>query len=663
MRPGRTALLLLALSAWAACGAPDPGKLPGWAQAPAREGLQEAPPANAEAWVLLSRREVTYAGSGAIRVRHQRLVRVVGGRGLDEAYLLIPGLQDGSAQVRELRGWNLRPDGELVKLGSGDRASIGGTDATRFDNRLTAVALLPRVMEGSLVAFESEVEYRLVSASLAELVLERHPVRRWELRAGSRPGVFGGDGDVKIQIRTTQFSPWLAPAAPGSSELVLDRVPAAPLTEVGAPGPERCLPRVDVRFLDPQWPGSRILDAWSAFGGWYHGLFSPRAGPVASGAPAPGAGLPGLRALWRWFGEALVYKQVYITPDRGDVPETAAEVARKRYGDCKDLSCLFISLARGSGFEGFPVLARIQGGPVTAEEAQGPARDVFDHALVALRLERSLGLPAEVETAKGRFLLVDPTAPWTAFGQLPASHRNAQLLLCLPQDGVWAAVPAQAIQEGEMLVRLKGTVDADGQLTATVRLEEKGNQWGLRTTARGASAEAFRAYLEAECLDQALNGRLEVVAKGDPLDLDRPFGVDLKIVSPRALRKVGSDFLLLPGIGLPAIPRPFTAPGRKRLLPVHVRGGGRLRLEASLRLPWVLRSLEPQRTGETPFRRLAWLVATQASEGGCLLDIHVDHLRQDADFPLSRLAEAAEAWKGDRALVRALHEDALALRP
>ncbi len=659
--PALLAGALLALPA-AAAGV-DLGKLPAWAQAAARASLLETPPAEAEAWVLLDHWEVAYAGAGKVALRRLRLVRVLGGRGLEEAYLGIDGLQDGGAKVREIRGWNLRPDGELVKLGSADKATFGGLGGTQFDRRQMAVALLPRVAEGSLVAFESEVDYPRTSGALTLPILDTHPIRRWELEAGTRSGLFADIKDVKATVRFAHLAPWLPATLTPGTHLALDRLPAMPKPEGACPFPGRDLPSVSVRFQDPAWAGTRMLDAWEAFGGWYHGVFAPRTGPVGPEAPAAGAGLEGLKALWRWFGEALVYKQIYLTADRGDVPEAAAEVARKRYGDCKDLACLFVSMAARSGFQGFPVLARIQGGPVRADEVQGPVQDLFDHVIVALRLDKPLGLPAEVETPKGRFLLLDPTAPLTAFGQLPAGHRGGQLLICLPGDGVWAAVPASAAPEGGTTIRMKGTLGADGRLTADVRLEETANAWGLRATARSATAEAFRAYLEAECLDQALNGRIEVVAKGDPLDLARPFTVDLRIVSPKALIRLGGDFVFLPCLGLPGTPAPFTAPGRKRQLPVHVRGGGRVRLEASLALPMALRPLDPQRSAETPFRSLSWRVSTRDEGGAPRLEVQVEHQGRDADFPVTALAEAAEAWKRDRALVRALREDGLALRP
>ncbi len=644
--------------------APLLGKLPDWAQAAARAATHETPPRDAEAWVLLVRREVAYLGHGTVQIRYLRLVKIIKGKGLEEAGFIHRGLREGRYRIKELNGWNLRPDGEVVKLSDRDKATFGNITKASFDTTTAAVALLPRVTEGSLVAFESLEEVTALRNPLVCSLLEQHPVRRWELDARVRDPLFADLKEVRTQVSRTGFAPWITTVQDVQGRgLAVSALPSLPVGEVATPIGPGVLPLVEVRYLDPAWPASRSLESWQTLAGWYQGVFSPKVLPLASGEPFLGDGLPGLQALWRWFGKELNYKQVYLTPERDNVPETSLEVARKRYGDCKDLACLFIALARRAGFEGHPVLARMQDGPILEGELAGPVRDSFDHVIVALRLASSLNLPAEVETPTGRYLLLDPTNPFVPFGRLGEGHRGSRVLICLPNSGQWATVPAGAILQGSLDIHLKGKADAMGSLQAEVLVRETGGMWGLRSRARTLTRTQFRAYLEAQCLDQALNGTCEILGLGDPLDLETPFEVRLGLTDPRGLTLQGSDWLFKPPLGLPSLPPPLTRPGRKRQFPVESRGSGHLVLWGSIELPRVVQPVLAEHSETTSFRSLSWKLKTEPGPSGCTLAFQVEQRRMDASFPFEQLEQGLAAWKKDRALVRALREDGMALKP
>jgi len=655
------ALLALSLSGAERLGL---GKLPDWAQVQARAAQLEAPPGDSGAWVLLMRREVAYQGGGTVQIRCLRLVQIVGGKGLEEATFVQRGLREGAFRIKELKGWNLRPDGEMVRLGSKDKATFGNTTEASFDTTTATVALLPRVTAGSLVAFEVLEEFTSLRNPFACPRLEQHPVRRWELDASVTSPLFSSLKGVRTEIRRTGFAPWVAAVRDASEGILkVDALPPLPMGEAAVPKAADTLPACEVRFLDPQWPAGQTLSSWDALAGWYHGVFSPKVMSLTTKDPVLRTGLPGLQELWRWFGRELTYKQVYLTPERDNVPEASVEVAKKRYGDCKDLACLFIALARRAGFEGHPALARMQEGPLHESEVAGPPRDRFDHVIVALRLERSLGLPAEVATPTGRYLLVDPTDPFTPIGQLSDAHRDSRVLICLPAAGQWAPIPAGALLRGDLDIQLTGQADQDGGLKAEVHLRETGGLWGLRNRAHALNGPQFRAYLETHCLDQALNGACEVISLGDPLDLERPFEVRLKLTAPRTLTLQGSDWLFKPPLGLPSLPPPLTRPGKVRQFPVESRANGHVVLKGTITLPRAVRPVLAEHSGTTSFRRLAWKLAVEPDPAGCSLAFRVEERRLDATYPFGQLSQGQEAWKKDRGLVRTLLEDGMALRP
>lgn len=663
----RTSLLLAAslmASLLTGAGRPDLGKLPDWAQASARAAAQETPPQDAEAWVLLMRRELTYLGHGTVQIRCLRLVQIIKGKGLEEAGFIQRGLREGKLRIKDLKGWNLRPDGELVKLGSKHMATFADSPEVSFDTATAAVAILPRVMEGSLVAFEVVQEFTGLRNPLNCGLLEPHPIRRWELDAAVKGPMFSSAKGVRATLRRLGFDPWIG-ATPEVQEerLAVASLPPLPLEDVALPGDPEILPFVEVRFSDPDWAGSQTLDSWDSLARWYHSVFAPKVVPVPPGEPALSDGLQGLQTLWRWFGRELTYKQVYLTPDRDNVPEASIEVLRKRYGDCKDLACLFIALAQRAGFEGHPALARMQDGPIRESEVSGQPRDRFDHVIVALRLKRSLGLPGEVETPAGRFLLVDPTNPLTPLGWLSDAHRDSRVLVCLGGSGQWIPIPPGAVLRGDLDIQLTGKADSSGTLVAQVLIRETGNLWGLRHRAHTLTRAQFRAHLESTRLSQALNGSCELLGLSDPLDLEHPFEVRLGLKDPRGLTMQGSDWLFKAPLGLPALPPPLTKAGKTRQFPVESRGDGRVVLHGRIELPREVRPLRPDHSGSTSFRDLSWKLSLESDLTGPALTFRVEHRRKDAAFPFGHLEKGVEAWRKDRALVRSLLEDGMALRP
>lgn len=659
------ALALAFLAAPLGAGGPDLDKLPAWAQAPAREASAQAPPPEAGAWVLFQREEWTYQGSGTVRARSLRLVQVLRGEGLQEAWRTVPGLREGDRRLRTLKGWNLRPDGKLFKLERRNKATLGGMSEAAFDTSRTEVAYLPNVTAGSLVAFELEVEVPgQRDPCFTVRPLESIPVRRWEFEASCSDSAFSSLNEVRVEVSRRRFEPWITrfEASPGGAIRAQD-LPALPAGETANPWPDKSLPEVQARFRDPRWPGAAIMSSWKAMGAWYHDAFVPKVGPAAPGGPAAGTGLPALRALWAWWGRSMTYKQVYLSPERDWMPEPAAEVARKRYGDCKDLSCLFLSLAQNAGFQGMPVLARIEADPITQADASGPPADRFNHVVAALRLEGSLGLPAEVETPMGRFLLVDPTDPSTPLGWLNDVHRGGWVLVCLPDGGQWARIPDAAILRGGMEIALQARASEKGRLEGELDLRETGDAWGLRSHAGSMTPADFRRHLASRFLDQAINGEVEILAQGDPRDLERPFQVRLRFVHPTGWRRQGSGCALDLPLGLPGVPPPLTRPGKPRRLPIEFRSGPRLAFHGCVNLPAPVQSLDARRQASTAFRDLSWNLATRPSaEGGCLLEFTVDQEEKDAWFGLDQLPGGVAAWKADRALVKALREDAFAFR-
>ena len=502
-------------------------KLPDWAMPHVQAVAAEAAPDGADAWVLLDRTQVAYAGDGEIRTRRFRLVKVLSERGLGQGAFILGGLGDQASRVRELRGWNLRPDGDLEKLSKDATATwesgVGGGYST--DQQILAV--LPRVTKGSLVAFESLQSFRHPLGPLdATEVLEVVPIRQWELEVVLDAAWFRSVEGVAVNLDLKHFAPWIpAPVVQPGRSVKASNLPALPRGESMHPHAFDQLPFVLVRFLDPRLKETPSLATWDSLAIWLNRQYQERC-PRSEASGAVGKGpLEGLKAIHAWMGRDFLYKQVYLTPSRGWLPETAVEVVRKKYGDCKDLAGCFLAEAAGLGVQGSPVLARIGGGEIQPDL---PPSLTHDHVVAALRLPQSLGLAAEVETPKGRYLLVDLTDPDTPLGQLGEAHRGRWLMICDPSGALWVRAPEAAILQPRIRVEVTGEVNLGGKLTATVRFVETGDKLDLRSAARGSGK--LVDFIAREILDVPPTGSITLVSQSDPRDIHRPFEAVVKVV-------------------------------------------------------------------------------------------------------------------------------------
>jgi len=649
-----TFLLLMPLMAQ------DLMRLPEWARPHALAAQSELAPSNPDAWVLFDRTEVAYAGEGEIRTRRLRLVKVLSERGITEGTFAIFGLGGKSSQVKKLKGWNLRPDGELTKLDQDKVVTVdNASDADVSASTLTA-AVLPRVVKGSLVAFESlQIIHHPMGPIDSARVLESHPIRRWELEPAKQEGWFTNLKKVEILVDRRHFSPWLPETSSlGERGIGVDRVPPLPKDELGHPSAHNVLPHVYVRFLDPDLRGVPPWKDWNGFATWFYFQYVDRI-QTPSMETLKGMELKsGLGSLARWMAKELHYRAVYLTPERGWIPLPSDEIARRKYGDCKDLCCFMLTNLQQLGARGYPTLARVAEGDIENDE---PPFLHFNHVIVAIRLEHSCDFAAEVATPMGRFLLIDPTDRFTPPGFLGGTHRNGKVLICTPEGGIWVQIPASAIQPSKVLVTLQGEVDGKGVLMATVKLTEWGNAWRLRSVAQAQGLKELRTHLLTSVLDVPPTAVLDLGKIGDPMDLGSPFSVEFLVKHPEGFRRSGNEGHLAP-LGWRIIPAQIQKPGIQRQYPVSRGMSPELDYSAEVTVPYRCTPILASKTGETPFSTYSWVAAVSPAAGGTKLVLHLRHESKSVFYDFIHREDGVLAAKRDRIEIRNLIADALAFK-
>lgn len=640
--------------------AQDLGKLPSWAQAAAAE-VAGKPLPEADAWIVLDHTEMAYTGDGEIRTRKLRLVKILTERGLNEAFYKLRGLGGKASKVKKLKGWNLRPDGEVVKLNDDWVATTGTSHTDSVSTEVMTLAILPRAMKGSWVAFESQEVFNYPMGPVDRVwPLEDRPIHRWELSLAKQEGWFTDLKQVTVHMEPRNLQPWL-PAVEiqaGQSVIITD-LPSLPEDEGAHPHAFDVWPSILVRFEDPKLKEVPSIQSWDLLAKFFHERYQARYSPrpeMGIQEKDPAKALQGIRS---WMTRELTYRQVYLSPERGWIPEFVPETLRKRYGDCKDLASCFISEARNAGLKAYPVLARIVEGHAAATDPVSVAS--FNHVIAAVELGKSLGLPSEIDTPQGRFLLIDPTDRLAPLGALPSGHRDREVLLCRETGGVWMKIPPSSVRAPRSKALLKGKVTAPGRLEGTMILEEEADALGLRQACLDRGAHKMREFLLEALLDFPPTGTLEILKVGDPFDVEKTFQVSFTFSHPDGFHLQSGEGILA-SLGLPAAPNPIQKPGKPRRYPVQWRGIGLWDFEAIIQLPWTATPVLPTFEMRTPFRSVQWTAKAAPGEGGSHLHLNFRQQRQDAHFDFPEREKGLAEWKKDRSQFKTLLSDGLAFK-
>ncbi len=441
------------------------GAFPAWAEAVLQETQLLVPPDDTDMWRILDQTVIEPGPKGKIKVKRRVVQRVINEQGVAAASMyLIDGNAD-TTKIKRLKGWHRNSLNRVATLDRQNIVTVSQAEIDKLSHDEATIAVFEKVGPNSIVAFESyEIRETLFPQDLV-FMLGHFPIAKRII-------------DVRLptaQITPTHFDAWGLTPTINDNSLTLLQTPAIQ-SEPLVPDSPLSLPHIIINFQDPE-AATIPLDQWSTLAAWYYETFA-----AASAAPQKVHALSDLAILAPIYNQqidTITYRQRYLTPARGWVPASGEEVQRRKYGDCKDMVAGLRYQAGHAGVSVLPVLA-------TVFREEYPNQDApvsfatFNHLIGAIPLTHSLGLAAEVSVGTQRYLLVDPTAKGTPLGRLPDAFRNRHLLLCLPDDGRWVAVPEQAFEEQKLDAKVMGSVDENNTLTGGIIFTSRGNALGLR---------------------------------------------------------------------------------------------------------------------------------------------------------------------------------------
>lgn len=583
--------------------------LPGWAIKPARESMLEVEPSNTDAWILFERTEFAYRGNGEIRKQQYRLVKVISDRATSESVFAIHGLGGDTSIVKKLKGWNIPPAGKVSTVDRDLLVTLSGTAST---DEIKG-AYLPGVVKGSLVAWESQEEiHHPMGPSDQIALLDRYPKRVWELELASGGWFSGSVAGTKVRIVPRNFEGWFnLPDVHSEGLIQLKNVPAKPVAQPLQVDGWNTEPWIHVSFVNPgesktSYP---VVVTWDDLAKWMHAAYSAHWTPESPVNVAGMSQIDALKAIHQWVLREISYKQVYLSPSRGWIPEGVKEILRRKYGDCKELAYCEGAAIKSLGLAVFPVLARV--GESWVEPSGPPSVSAFNHLILGVQLNQTLGLPSEVEAHGQRFLLIDPTSKTTQLGHLPKEYHNQYLMLCSPEGARWIKIPDSAVEHGDITFTWDLSSFEGQVLQGDLKIRECGNAMRLKRAAQLGEGALLRRLREV--LPLPFDAQWSIKGRGNVVEPGGDYEIDIRVNRWRAPRLDKGSLDIRPVILSFRLP-PLAPTGEARQTPIRLSEPTRIDLKIKLSLSegWLLQGGSGSES--TAFGTIAWEGKTEGKQ-------------------------------------------------
>ncbi len=236
-----------------------------------------------------------------------------------------------------------------------------------------------------------------------------------------------------------------------------------------------------------------------------------------------------LLKIQAFLSTEIRYQMDYENMVAGVKPHAAPVVLARGYGDCKDKSVLFITLAKLAGIEVQFALVRTRtGGQIVKEVPQ----QQFNHAIVYVPKQK--GLDEDI--------FFDPTADALDVDVLRSDDPGTwSLVLDRKQSkSKWRKIPYQSPDHNSTVQKIKLQIEADGSATGTFGMSLKGNIAALiRKTSR--NPEQFRKFVQVVTNGILPGGMLDKLGEVDMDDVENPADFSASVKTDTFARISGKE--------------------------------------------------------------------------------------------------------------------------
>ena len=207
------------------------------------------------------------------------------------------------------------------------------------------------------------------------------------------------------------------------------------------------------------------LNSWREFGGWYSDLTSDRYNlendikeTIKQLVDENDSEVEKIKKLYSFLQQNTRYVAILLNVG-GWQPHMANSVYDNKYGDCKDLTTLMISMLKEVGIQAYPALVKTRDNGILIKEFPS---NQFNHVITFVPLTNDT-------------LWLECTADYLVPGELPSSDEGCDVLVIKDNGGEIIRTPQSKSHENLWVSKIEGELITSGDLRFSGLIVVNGN--------------------------------------------------------------------------------------------------------------------------------------------------------------------------------------------
>ncbi len=503
---------------------------------PASAILKTAPPASAypDAGAVTLRDEtvVHLNQDGSATETSHETVKIFNQRGRSHADVAF-GYNQTNQALSAVHARTILPTGKFLIVPQDDiHESSPYSDYTMYDDARAVGISMPGVEDGAIVDYTYTLTTR-------KALLPGQYSSKWAFQDGQDPVKLSRITISAPTAMVLQMQPHNAPGLKPTTHVSADGARKTYIWEMRDLSditPEPLMPPAETLLASVD---ISTVPSWQTISRWYQGLAAPQM--VAT---------PEIRALVKTLtagkttdtdkAKALFYwvegKTRYVALELGlsaFQPHAADAVCRNRYGDCKDMATLLVTMLHEAGIKtAWPVLLNA-GDPLPVHDHLA-SLEAFDHAIVRADID-------------GQPYWFDCTAELSSWGDIPGGDRGADAFVIRDGVGTFETIPVGKPDENSLTTTTRVTLSADGSADCDTATKATGDMaLGMRAGFRSIKPDQLKTGIENLVGRETPNASLTHFTVSPPEERDTPMSFNCAYHAPLWAAKTGDMLIYTP---------------------------------------------------------------------------------------------------------------------
>jgi transglutaminase-like putative cysteine protease len=492
-----------------------------------------------------------HADGTSVDVTHETF-KIFNQRAHGKAEISIP-YNASNEKITNVHARTIKPDGMVLTAGAGDiHQSAPFSEYAMYDDAKINGISMPGVEDGAIVDY-------VYTRTTTKSYLPGQYSEQWTFRDGVDPVKLSkmtltAPASMKLQTLPRNTSGMTATetlSKDGTHKTYIWQMNnlASLLPEPMMPPASTFIPSVEIS----------TIPSWQVISRWYQNLASGQMAispeikdTVKTLTAGKTTDTEKAKAIYYWVEGRTRYVALELGLSAFQ-PHPAAEVCRNRYGDCKDMATLLLTMLHEAGIKtAWPVL--LGAGRVEPVHNYLAAPSFFNHAIVRADID-------------GKPYWFDSTAEMCPFGQIPGGDRGVDAFVIRDGVGNFEVIPTGTPQDNQETTITRVDLHADGSADCetTIRLDGDSGL-GTRISFRGLQEAQVKPGFQSMVSHFSPNATLSDYKLSPLNDRDQPVVFDLKYHAPLWATKTG-HLLIIDGKDMTSAP--FDRPDRT--FPIYER--------------------------------------------------------------------------------------------